>query len=123
MEKADIYKMLDRESDELASWVVSSGEARSRKELQSLKTVVGSSQSPYKHVFSNIPERDFGKSILISMLYSSADPLTAQTSFFKEFYKFLESVCDKAGLPYKVIVPLVDVENELLAAYGEVLNS
>lgn len=121
MEKIDIYKLLDCEPGVLAGRITILSKSYDSQVVGNLRAVIENSRSPYKHLFSNVADDQLFKSVLIALLYSSADPLMTQTAYFKEHIVMLKSVCDEVGVPYDFLVPVSEMEDALLGACGDAL--
>lgn len=117
MNKIDISNAMRLQTEELAAFVEDSCKALSKTSCEEIYKFIDKRSFSNKHVFLEFPNEHRAKAILISLLYSSADPFTAQTFIMEAHVSLLESVCEKLNLSKSCLVPISTIEEKLLELF------
>lgn len=117
MKKDDLYSLHNQDVAFVINYVNELEEKKISERSRNIRNVLKSSNSSNRHLLLSLPDSELSKSVFMALLYTSADPLMAQTIFFKNFVDFLKEVCEGVGVDAQYLVPVNDVEENLISCY------
>lgn len=117
MNKNDLYNLHDQDVEFVVSFVNELEMKKDKEKLNGIRCVLKSSNSSNRYLLLSLSDDKLFKSVFMALLFTSADPLMAQTIFFKRFVEFLKEVCEGVDVDAHCLVPINDVEEELISFY------
>ncbi len=116
MNHLDISEVMRLSPEDIAQFVENTNKKIKEDGVEKFFNLLASLNFSNKHIFLEAPREQLVRYVIMSLLYSAADPFTAQTHVMESHVKVLKEVCDKLDMAYDCLVPISTVEDKIMAA-------
>jgi hypothetical protein len=116
MHSLDFSNAMRLEPEEIANFIMTTTNNLSSTEKENFINLVNSLEYSSKSIFISTPSSKKIPSIIVSLLFCTANPYTARTILMDMHINLLKKVCDIIDVSYDFLVPISTIEMKLIEA-------